>query len=158
MNQVTSIFNPTFLIIFLALSVIPSSPFFGIESVRAPADIENIDWTLVSYGNQNNPTALLPITPNDITASFSGGSITGSSGCNSYFGSYTILGNSLTITIDGMTLMECNPPEVMTQESTYISALEAAQSYQLMGNRLILKSNGGRGGNWLVVNVKTPPL
>ncbi len=140
MNQVTS---STFLIIFLALSVIPSSTFFGIESVRASADIENIDWTLVSYGNQNNPTAVLPITPNDITASFSGGSITGSSGCNSYFGSYTILGNSLTITIEGTTLMACNPPEVMTQENTYISALEAAQSYQLMGNKLKIFYIGG---------------
>jgi len=142
-NQVTSIFNPTFMIIFLTLSVIPSSTFFGIESVRAPADIENIDWTLVSYGNQNNPTPVLPITPNDITASFSGGSITGSAGCNSYMGSYQILGNSLSITINSLTLMLCNPPEVMNQESTFISALETAQSYQLIGNKLKIPYNGG---------------
>jgi heat shock protein HslJ len=130
------------MVIFLVSSMITSSTFFGIESVGA-ADIENIDWTLVSYGNQNNPTSVLPITPSDITASFSGGSITGSAGCNNYMGSYQILGNSLTITMNSVTLMLCNPPEVMNQESTFISALETAQSYQLIGNKLKIPYNGG---------------
>ena len=118
------------MVIFLVSSMITSSTFFGIESVGAPADIENIDWTLVSYGNQNNPTSVLPITPSDITASFSGGSITGSAGCNTYFGTYLSPGNALSITIDGSTMMMCNQPGVMNQESTFISALEAAQTYQ----------------------------
>jgi heat shock protein HslJ len=143
MKQFRSNFNPTIIVMFLALSMFTYPIFFKIDSVGAPADIENIDWTLVSYGNPNNPKPVLPATPNDITASFSGGSISGSAGCNSYFGSYQILGNSLTITIDGTTLMLCNPPEIMDQESTFISALEAAQSYQLLGNKLKIAYGGG---------------
>lgn len=131
------------MVIFLVSSMITSSTFFGIESVGAPADIENIDWTLVSYGNQNNPTSVLPITPSDITASFSGGSITGSAGCNTYFGTYLSPGNALSITIDGSTMMMCNQPGVMNQESTFISALEAAQTYQLIGNKLKIAYAGG---------------
>ena len=135
--------NPAFMIIFLILSIISPSTFYRIELVDAAADIENIDWTLVSYGGQNNPTAVLPATPNDITAKFSGGTITGSAGCNSYMGSYQIVGNSLTITINSFTLMLCNPPAVMNQESTFISALETAQSYQLLGNKLKIPYSGG---------------
>ncbi|MGB6681824.1 MAG: META domain-containing protein, partial [Candidatus Bathyarchaeia archaeon] len=142
-KQFTSVFNPTIMVIFLVSSMISSSTFFGIEPVGAAADIENIDWTLVSYGNQNNPTSVLPITPSDITASFSGGSITGSAGCNTYFGTYLSPGNALSITIDGSTMMMCNQPGVMNQESTFISALEAAQTYQLIGNKLKIAYAGG---------------
>jgi heat shock protein HslJ len=143
MKQSTNVFNPTIMVIFLVSSMITSSTFFGIESVGAPADIENIDWTLVSYGSQNNPTVVLSATPKDITAKFSGGSITGSAGCNSYMGSYQIVGNSLTIAINSLTMMFCNPPEVMNQENTFISALKTAQSYQLIGNKLKIPYNGG---------------
>jgi heat shock protein HslJ len=142
-NPITSYFNPTLMIIFLTLTIIPFSPFFEIEPVNAAADIENIDWTLVSYGDQNNPTTIHPQTPSDITARFSGGDITGSAGCNNYFGTYLSPGNSLSITIDGTTMMLCNPPEVMNQESTFISALEAAQAYQIMGNKLKISYVGG---------------
>lgn len=142
-NPITSYFNPTLMIIFLTLTIIPFSPFFEIEPVDAAADIENIDWTLVSYGDPNNPTTIHPQTLSDITAKFSGGQITGSAGCNTYFGTYLSPGNSLTITIDGTTMMLCNPPEVMNQESTFISALEAAQSYQLLGNKLKIAYAGG---------------
>jgi heat shock protein HslJ len=142
-NPITSFFNPTLMIIFLILTIIPFSTFFEIKPVDASADIEDIDWTLVSYGDQNNPTPIYPQTPSDITTRFSGGDITGSAGCNNYFGTYSSPGNSLSITIDGTTMMLCNPPEVMNQESTFISALEAAQAYQIMGNKLKISYVGG---------------
>jgi heat shock protein HslJ len=97
-----------------------------------------------SQGSLEGTTWVLQGTLPDtrITAEFNGGAISGSSGCNSYSGSYssTRAGgptNNISIGPLAVTQMACEEA-VMTQEQAYLASLEAAQSYTVGGNTLTM--------------------
>jgi heat shock protein HslJ len=73
----------------------------------------------------------------EITALFEGGTITGSSGCNTYSAGYTINGNQITITAPSGSQIACED-DVMAQEATYLAALTNVSSYQVSGQALTL--------------------
>jgi heat shock protein HslJ len=77
-----------------------------------------------------------------ITAEFDGATVSGSSGCNTYSGSYSstrMAGPSNNITIGELvtTQMACEEA-VMAQEQAYLTTLAAAQSYTIQGNTLTM--------------------
>jgi heat shock protein HslJ/plastocyanin len=78
-----------------------------------------------------------------ITAEFRGGTISGSSGCNTYSGPYTST-SSNNISVGGLvtTQMACDEA-IMEQEQAYLAALGAAQSYTIAGNTLTIAHAGG---------------
>ncbi|MFC1953226.1 DUF4382 domain-containing protein [Chloroflexota bacterium] len=97
---------------------------------------EDIKWMLVSYGESDNPIIVLENT--EITALFDSASrkVTGSAGCNNYFGEYELIQNELTIkTSIGSTRMAC-PEPVMGQETEYLEILQNIESYEINGNQL----------------------
>jgi heat shock protein HslJ len=100
--------------------------------------LDGTSWTLTAHGGASP----LPGTTIDIT--FEGGELSGSAGCNHYFGSYEIRGETISISGVGMTEMYCMEPEgVMEQESAYLSALSAAKTFQINGTQLqIIGPNG----------------
>jgi len=104
---------------------------------------EGTTWVLVSYGDPGDPQAALEEV--EVTAVFSretgSGKLNGSAGCNNYFGSYETDGNELTIGDLGSTQMYCEG--LMDQEAQYLSALEAANSYSIEGNRLEISYDSG---------------
>lgn len=102
---------------------------------------EDIKWVLESYGESGNLQAVLEGT--QITATFESAErqITGSAGCNSYFGAYEINGNKLMIGPVGSTEMYCMEPEgVMDQETEYLKALQAASNYEIVDGKLRIYS------------------
>jgi heat shock protein HslJ len=100
--------------------------------------LDGTSWTLNAYSG----TSLIPGTTVNLT--FEGGELSGSAGCNHYFGSYEVRGSTITIEGVGMTEMFCMEPEgVMEQEKVYLSALSAAQTFQVDGGRLVIASSGG---------------
>jgi putative lipoprotein len=105
-------------------------------------ELNDTEWTLVTYGPVDNLTAVLPDTP--ATAVFgSDGEISGTTGCNSYFGSYTLAGDSFTTGVLGMTEMACMAGGIMEQESAFINALSAAQTISREGDTLVIEYEGG---------------
>ena len=64
--------------------------------------------------------------------------ITGSAGCNTYFGSYAAAGNNLSIPGPvGVTEMYCmEPAGVMEQEQAYLTTLRLAESYEINGDEM----------------------
>ncbi len=83
-------------------------------------------WELISYGDVNNP--ITPVGTNPITAQFDENStVTGSTGCNTYGGYYTIGtlpdANQITFSSVYQTEMACIEDGVMAQESAYLGAL-----------------------------------
>jgi len=81
----------------------------------------------------------------DASASMSldGGTAAIFGGCNSFFGSYELDGESLTFGDDfTSTLVECEP-QVMDDESAYISALGDVATYALQESILNLFDDGG---------------
>ena len=100
--------------------------------------LEDTKWVLQSYGESGNLKDILVDT--EITAEFvsSEGTLKGSAGCNSYFGSYEVEGSQLSIPGPiGATEMYCVGPEgVMDQEQEYLALLQLVESYEINGDEL----------------------
>jgi heat shock protein HslJ len=95
--------------------------------------LDGTSWTLFAYRKTK------PISGTTITASFEEGQISGSAGCNTYFGSYKVQGEEITITDMGLTAMACLTPEgVMDQEQTIVGFLGNAQTYKLVDGQLLI--------------------
>ena len=73
-----------------------------------------------------------------VTASFTPGKVGGSDGCNAYGGDCKIVGNSMSISKIISTLMYCLPQEIMKQATQYHTALNAAESYEINGQKLYI--------------------
>ena len=77
----------------------------------------------------------------------SDGKISGSGGCNRYFGGWGFLEgtkDAIRIWRTGSTKMACQEP-VMTQEYGYLEELTRISSYSMEGRELRLYYNEGRG-------------
>ena len=114
------------------------SSMIGLASCSYGSSIEDTDWVLQSYGEFGNLKDVL--TDTEITAEFvsSEGTVKGSAGCNSYFGSYELEDSQLSIPGPiGATEMYCAEPEgVMDQEQEYLATLQLAESYEINGDEL----------------------
>lgn len=107
------------------------------EAASLPTGI----WQLIQLGDPNAPTPALPDAAP--TIEFDAGQLGGSAGCNSYFGEYTVSGSTLTVAGSlGSTMMACDEPR-MSQETAYLSALAASQSFSFDGTRLVIRYAGG---------------
>ncbi|MRG97150.1 META domain-containing protein [Polyangium spumosum] len=85
-----------------------------------------------------------PIQGSEISARFSGGTVSGRAGCNAYNGSYEAGGGVVTIPGVGLTRMRCfSPRGVMEQEQSYVRALQEARTYFLQRNRLFFRNSDG---------------
>jgi heat shock protein HslJ len=107
--------------------------------------LERNKWSLNSYGEQNNPEQVLEGT--EITATFDKGKgeVSGSSGCNTYFASYEVKGNSLSIYNLAYTERACiSPTGVMEQEQEFLSLLADAESFQVDDTSLTITCSSGR--------------
>jgi heat shock protein HslJ len=122
------------------------------------AILEGSSWDLLSLLALNGTTlGVLPGT--GITAAFAAvGELTGSAGCNHYFGNYAVDGESLSIRDIGSTLMACLDPGVMDQESRYLSLLSSAARFRIDGDRLMISD--ALGGTILTFEreLPLPPL
>jgi heat shock protein HslJ len=102
----------------------------------SPADSPSLDgtqWVLVALDGEP------PLTGKAPSAEFSADQISGSAGCNHYFGRYAISGSEITITDVARTEMYCMEPEgVMDQEEAFLAVLASAAGYRLSRARLEL--------------------
>jgi heat shock protein HslJ len=106
--------------------------------------IEDTKWFLRSYGELNNPKAVIEGT--SITATFdrSDGQVTGSSGCNTFFGRYQISGSGLRIIDLAHTEMAClSPSGIMEQEQEFLSLLASTQSFTVDATTLTIICDSG---------------
>jgi heat shock protein HslJ len=109
--------------------------FTGCSSSSANK-FEDTKWILESYGDRDNLRNVIEDT--EVTATFNSedNQVTGSAGCNSYFGGYE-LNDGLSVGMLGHTEMWCQEPEGrMDQETAYLKILQAAESYEVKGSTL----------------------
>ena len=109
----------------------------GIQGGQAMQNPLSADqWQLVSYLTEQGMRRALPDNPASIE--FAGGRITGSTGCNRYFGSYQLMGgNSVQISQPGLTMMAC-AEEISAQEHQYLKNLADINFFQLQEDKLQL--------------------
>ena len=101
--------------------------------------LEDVRWSLTSYGDPDSLKMLLPDT--ELTARFDSEEkeVTGSGGCNTYFGEYDADSNSLTLTGPlAVTEMWCGD-EIGAQESEYLEILMAAEKYEVEDDILLIR-------------------
>ncbi len=104
--------------------------------------LEDTVWVLQSLGDPNNPTSVESGTV--ITAIFSSeGTVSGSSGCNTYVAGYVAKDGLMEVEQPISTMMFCTSG--MEQETAYLAALVAAESYQISGATLEIQYEGGKG-------------
>ena len=101
------------------------------------------DWEVTAFLSSDAVTSPLPGTT--ITAKFADdGTLTGSSGCNTYQTAFSLGKGSIEIEPPAATEMACAKPEgVMEQEAAYLAALPTAVGYRVDGGSLALVSADG---------------
>jgi heat shock protein HslJ len=111
------------------------------SSPQGTSGLENKTWKLESYGQEASLNVVLSGT--EITVTFEGGKdqVSGSSGVNTYSGSYRLNSNKLSILELAWTEMaRLDPPGVMEQEAEYLKLFKAAESFIIDNNKLKITS------------------
>ena len=108
--------------------------------------LENVRWLLASIDGVLVPEGLVAtvlFTPAGTPANTGEeNSITGGGGCNTFFGSYSLIDDKFTAGPFGTTQMMCDEA-VMNVEQAFLAGLENPQSYQITLNQLIINTTGG---------------
>ena len=114
------------------------------------------DWRLVSFGPAGAETDVIAGTT--VTLKFGDdGRANGSTGCNSYSGSYQVRGDSVAFGRLISTRRACIDQNANQQEQRFLSALELANRFRLSSNRLTILSDRGRNVLNFVSNAQPEP-
>jgi heat shock protein HslJ len=103
---------------------------------------EGESWLLESYGDAASPEA--PPAGVEASAEFEDGQVTGSAGCNRYFGAYETDGSDITIGPVAATEMWCESPEgAMDLEQAFLAAISTAETFEVEDGELRIDYPGG---------------
>lgn len=115
------------------------------------------EWQLVSLGPAGSEADVVPGTT--VTLKFGeDGRASGSTGCNSYGGTYEVRGDAITFGRLVSTRRACLDQNANQQEQRFLSLLEAANRFRLASNRLTILSDRGRNVlNFVSTSSSEPP-
>ncbi|NVO66666.1 META domain-containing protein [Methanofollis tationis] len=110
----------------------------GEDNATAPtAVLDGTAWNLLSYEQDGSMKSTLEGTM--VTLAFTDNTtLSGSAGCNHYSARYTETGTAIAIGPAVSTLMYCETPGVMEQETAYLKLLGTAASFAVEGDTLTL--------------------
>jgi heat shock protein HslJ len=101
------------------------------------------EWRLVSLGPAGSEAGVVAGTT--VTLKFGeDGRASGSTGCNSYSGTYHVRGDNISFSRLVSTRRACLDQNANQQEQRFLSTLEAANRFRLASNRLAILSDRGR--------------
>jgi heat shock protein HslJ len=115
----------------------------AVPAVVQTQTLAGTEWRLVSLGPSGAETDVVAGTT--VTAKFGeDGRVGGSTGCNNYGGTYEVRGDAISIGRLISTKRACLDQNANEQERRFLGALEAANSFRLTSDRLIITSQRGR--------------
>jgi heat shock protein HslJ len=112
--------------------------------LKTSPSLEATSWRLSEYLAESGE--LQPVIPDSvINARFAAGKVSGSAGCNRYFGAYTLGGNNRLLFDDrmGSTQMAC-AQSLADQERRYLALLAAVNSREIRDGMLLLRDKQGQ--------------
>lgn len=122
----------------------PSQVAMIVQKVQAPAEsaasadskkLRDTHWHLVEL---NGATAIPGMAGRFAHLElYKTGQMSGSTGCNTFTGTYIAAIGGLQLTPGAVTMMAC-PAELMQQEQAFLAALKATQTYKIQGSTLEL--------------------
>ena len=133
-----------------ALMILLLAAGCGGGSNQADADpLAGTAWSLAQLAQEVVPAEVT------VTARFDEGRIGGKAGCNQYFASYEVKGDSLRIGPAGATKMMCPEPQ-MAVEDAFLAALQDVRTFKLVKGRLQLVRSGGEVIEFAAAAFTTP--
>ena len=112
----------------------------GDTSVAPNAPIQGTSWVLDSAGIDKKMVDAVAVAALDFDAD--GSTLTGSTGCNQFRGTYSQRGSDLTITLGPVTLAACTSPALTAQETAIMRQLPLVTSFNSAGQLELLDSSG----------------
>jgi heat shock protein HslJ len=135
---VTYVYNGTNL--FLNMRLDTGNMVF---SPLQPASLTGVTWRVTGYNNGRGAVTSV-LSGTTLTAVFDdAGRISGDTGCNNYMGPYSIARLTISIGPLASTRRACPSDTANTQEQAFLTALTAATTYDIVGDRLQLRDAGG---------------
>jgi heat shock protein HslJ len=101
-----------------------------------PASLEGVAWVVRSGIDVEGWESVAP------NATFAEGTVSGSTGCNTYMGPYTVDGDTLELGALATTRMACAPPADAV-EREYVAALEQVAGWRIEDGELVLADGDG---------------
>ena len=110
----------------------------------APSDpLKGTSWILSKYDDGTGDVITVPVQPETPTAAFASGSISGFAGCNTYTGSYSLSGSTITLGALSTTAKACDDLATAV-EAIFLSAMGKITRWNVNDNgRLVLKGADG---------------
>jgi heat shock protein HslJ len=105
--------------------------------------LTGIEWRLVSLGPTGSEQDVVPGTTVTLRLG-EDARVGGSTGCNSYGGSYQVRGDTISFSRIVATRRACLDQNANAQEHSFLSALESATRFRLTSNRLTILSDRTR--------------
>jgi len=99
------------------------------------ASLAGTGWTLTDLDSG-------PVTGTPPTLELTDTDVSGTGGCNTFSGTYTTDGDTISFGPLASTMMACEPP-VMEQETVYLAALDGATAYTVDGDTLTISGDAG---------------
>ena len=107
-------------------------------------ELSNSVWVLESYGSTDDSRQVLEGTRVTLEFDLNDNVISGSTGCNTYFGNIELSGRTVRLDSLSWTERACAYPEgVMQQEANFMNALQGSSAYEITDGLLVLQSSGG---------------
>ena len=110
-----------------------------VELTPASTSLDGTSWNVTNYNNGREAVVGV-LADTELTAVFEGDQISGSAGCNNYFGSFTADDGAISIGPLAATRRACFGEGVMEQETEFLAALESAATYSMVGSRLEMRT------------------
>jgi heat shock protein HslJ len=133
-------------VLVLALLVTMSIVAYGQAGRSMSTDqrvLTGIDWRLASLGPAGAETGVVAGTT--VTLTFAADNrASGSTGCNSFSGTYQVRGDNISFSRLVSTRRACLDQKANEQEQRFLSTLGGANRFRLASNRLTIYSDRGR--------------
>ena len=128
----------TCLVLAFALSACGPAAEASLTRSAWPVTLAGSTWTAVLVGDQPTVAASRP------TAAFTADKVEGTTGCNSYFGTYEYARGAIKLSQIGSTAMACLDPAISATEGRFMGAMQGASSVSIdPAGRMILDGSGG---------------
>jgi len=101
------------------------------------ADLSGTSWNLSSASIDGDDVTAIGVPTLAFAAD---GTLSGSTGCNRFNGTYTQDGDDLTISVGGVTLVACVDPAATAQEAAILAHLAEVATFS-SGDQLVLKNS-----------------
>lgn len=115
----------------------------ALGDVLSAAQLVGTGWQAVAFGDAKDGKPVDPAT--SLTLNFGGNRYAGSGGCNWFLGTYNVAGANMELNAPSQTALQCTtPPDVMQQESMYLSALYNVDEYRKLDDKLLAYATGNQ--------------